>query len=116
MNKEEYQNFKTKYSEVAELLDEVAEVRKTIVGIDQEAIGRRWEDAPKRAWYQELLQYDAFLASLDCYELQALEKWEAFARNSYDSSISWREFNKAYRAADHSAMDGDRLDIYKIVC
>lgn len=82
MTREEYQNFKMKYSEVAALLDEVVEVRKTTVGIDQETIGRRREDAQKQAWYQELLRYDAFPGTLDRYELQALEKWEAFARNA----------------------------------
>ena len=41
MTKEEYQSFKTKYPETAELLDEVAEIRKNTVGIDQEAIRRK---------------------------------------------------------------------------
>lgn len=82
MTKEEYRDFKKKYPEVAELLDELAEVRKTTVGIDQENVSRRREDAPKAGWYQDLLRYDAFPASLDRYELQALEKWEAFAMNA----------------------------------
>jgi len=87
MTKEEYRDFKKKYPEVAELLDELAEVRKTTVGIDQEAVCRRWQDAQKQLWYQELLQYDAFPVSLDRYELQALEKWEAFAKNATEDTI-----------------------------
>ena len=84
MSKEEYQKFKMKYHEIAELLDEVAEVRKTTVGIDQDTISRRLQEAQEQAWYQELLQYDAFPKSLDCYELQALEKWEAFAKKALE--------------------------------
>ena len=82
MTHEEYRKFKLKHPEPAELLDEVAEVRKTTVGIDQETVSRRCPEAHKQAWYQELMQYDAFPASLDRYELQALEKWEAFAGNA----------------------------------
>ena len=82
MTKEEYRSFKKKYPEHAELFDEVAEVRKTTVGIDQETISRRLQDVQKQACYQELLQYDAFPTSLDRYELQAIEKWEEFARNA----------------------------------
>ncbi len=82
MTKEEFRNFKAKYPEVSELLDEVAEVRKTTVGIDQEAVSRRVKDAGVQAWYQELLQYDAFPSALDRYELQASEKWEAFAKKA----------------------------------
>jgi hypothetical protein len=84
MTKEEYKDFKKKYPENAELFDEVAEVRKTTVGIDQEAISRKRRDAQKQVWYQELLQYDAFPTLLDRYELQALEKWEAFVRNAVE--------------------------------
>ena len=84
MSKEEYQKFKMKYHEIAELLDEVAEVRKTTVGIDQDTISRRLQEAQEQAWYQELLQYDAFPKSLDRYELQALEKWEAFAKKALE--------------------------------
>ncbi|SCX17190.1 hypothetical protein SAMN02910339_02397 [Lachnospiraceae bacterium YSD2013] len=82
MTKEEYRDFKKKYPEVAALLDEVAEVRETTVGIDQETVGRRAQDAKEQAWYQELLKYDAFPTSLDRYEFRALEKWAAFARNA----------------------------------
>lgn len=82
MTQKEYRDFKLKYPEVAGLIDEVAEVRKTTVGIDQEALGRRSQKAREQAWYQELLQFDAFPTSLDRYELQALEKWEAFAKKA----------------------------------
>ena len=82
MTMEEYSNFKTKYPEIAGLLDEEAEIRKTTVGIDQGEISRKWRDAQRQAWYQELLQYDAFPDGLDRYELQALEKWEAFAKKA----------------------------------
>ncbi len=82
MTKEEYRNFKMKYPEVATFFDEVAEVRKTTVGIDQEAMSRKCQEAQKQEWYQELLQYDAFPTSLDRYEFQALEKWEAFAKKA----------------------------------
>ena len=84
MTKEEFQNFIMKYPEVSELFDEVAEVRKTTVGIDQDTVSRRWQDSAEQAWYQELLQYDAFPISLDRYELQALEKWEAFAKKAME--------------------------------
>ena len=86
MTKEEYHNFKLKYPEVADLLDEMAEVRKTTVGIDREAVSRRYQEAQSTAWYQELMQYDAFPTSLDRYELQAPEKWEAFAGNAMEDA------------------------------
>ena len=82
MTKEEFRDFKKKYPEVAELLDDVAEVRETTVGIDQETVSRRCHEAQKQAWYQELLKYDAFPTSLDRYEYQALEKWKAFAESA----------------------------------
>ncbi|MBP5452352.1 MAG: hypothetical protein J6Y16_08970 [Treponema sp.] len=82
MTKEEYRKFKIKYPEVAEILDEVAEVRKTTVGIDQETVSRRLPEAQKQEWYKELLQYDAFPTSLDRYEVQALEKWEVLAKKA----------------------------------
>ena len=82
MTKEEYSNFKTKYPEIAGLLDEMAEVRKTTVGIDQDDITRECQRAQSQDWYQELLKYDAFPTELDRYELQALEKWEAFAKKA----------------------------------
>ena len=117
MTKEEYRDFKKKYPEVAELLDEVAEVRKTTVGIDQEAVSRRRQNATEQAWYQELLQYDAFPSALDRYELQALEKWEAFARNAMqdeetiyilDSSLfQYQIFTYLLKAAPY-----ERLEVF----
>ena len=84
MTKEEYQKLRMKYPEAAEFFDEAAEVRKTTVGIDQETVSRRRKEARNQAWYQELLQYDAFPTSLDRYELQALEKWEAFTNKALE--------------------------------
>ena len=83
LTKEEYQNYTKKYPQIAKLFDEAAEIRKTTVGIDQETVSRKWQgtcntDPKEEAWYQELLRYDAFPGSLDRYEGQALEKWEAF--------------------------------------
>ncbi|MBR5419839.1 MAG: hypothetical protein IK115_01680 [Lachnospiraceae bacterium] len=82
MTRGEYESFKLRYLEAAELFDELAEFRKTTVGIDQEEIRRRWPEAEKQEWFQELLQYDAFPGSLDRYEFQALEKWETFAKKA----------------------------------
>ncbi len=117
MTKEEYRNFKAKYPEVAELLDEVAEFRETTVGIDQDAVSRRWKDAGEQAWYQELLQYDAFPTELDRYELQALEKWVAFAKKAaeeedtifiLDSSLfQYQIFTYLLKAAPY-----DRLEAF----
>ncbi len=115
MTKEEYEAIKKKYPEVAGLLDEVAEVRKTTMGIDQEAVSRRYPEAQKQAWYQELMQYDAFPTSLDRYELQALEKWEAFAENAVkdedtifilDSSIfQYQIFTYLLKAASYERLE-----------
>lgn len=125
MTKEEYQSFKTKYPETAELLDEVAEIRKTTVGIDQEAIRRRCHEAEKQAWYQELLQYDAFPTALDRYERQALEKWEAFASNAakeedavfiLDSSIfQYQIFTYLLKAASYKRLETFVLKIAECI-
>ena len=113
MTKEEYSNFKTKYPEIAELLDEEAEIRKTTVGIDQDEISRKCRGAQSQAWYQELLQYDAFPDRLDRYELQALEKWDSFVKKAseedtvyiLDSSIfQYQIFTYLLKAAPYERL------------
>ena len=83
----EYQRFIARYPELAGILNDVAEVRKTTVGIDYETVLRRCRkqgvnDPQATEWFQELMQYDAFPSSLDRYEVQALEKWELFAEKA----------------------------------
>ena len=53
--KEEYRLFTKKYPEAAEMLDSIAEVRATTVGIDYLTAARRMPGQEKTAWYQELL-------------------------------------------------------------
>ncbi len=87
LSKDEYHAFITKYPEIAEVMSEIAEVRKTTVGIDYEDVLRRcqklcFKNPKETKWFQELMEYDAFPTSLDRYEIQALEKWEAFAKKA----------------------------------
>ena len=125
MTKEEYRNFKMIYPEVAWLLDEVAEVRRTTVGIDQEAVCRKWQEAGEQAWYKEFLQYDAFPRALDRYELQAEEKWEAFAKKAtededtvyiLDSSIfQYQIFTYLLKAASYERLETFVLKIAECI-
>ena len=125
MTKEEFQNFKKKYPETAELFNEVAEIRKTTVGIDQDAINRRCQETTGQAWYQEFMQYDAFPNSLDRYELQALEKWEAFTRKAaeeedaifiLDSSIfQYQIFTYLLKAASYKRLETFVLKISECI-
>lgn len=78
LTKEEYRLFTEKYPESAEMLDSIAEVRATTVGIDYLTAARRTPGQEKAAWYQELRQYDVMDFSLERYEPAALDKWEAF--------------------------------------
>ncbi|MBO4637348.1 MAG: hypothetical protein J5685_09410 [Clostridiales bacterium] len=84
-SKDEYRCFVKEHPDVADILETAAEVRRTTVGIDQETVLRKCrergdEDPEGSEWYRELLKYDAFPSSLDRYEAQALEKWDAFAK------------------------------------
>ena len=85
LTKEEYRLFTEKYPEAAEMLDSIAEIRATTVGIDYLAASRKMPGKENEAWYRELLQYDAFAFPLDRYESAALEKWEAFAKAALQS-------------------------------
>ena len=78
LTKEEYRLFSEKYPEAAEMLDSIAEIRASTVGIDYLTAARRMPGQENTAWYQELLQYNAMNFPLDRYEPAALEKWEAF--------------------------------------
>ncbi len=83
LSKEEYNSFIERYPELSGTMNEIAEVRKTTVGIDYETVLRKCrkqglKDTEETQWFQELMQYDAFPASVDRYEEQALEKWESF--------------------------------------
>ena len=82
LTKEEYRLFIEKYPEAAEMLNSIAEVRTTTVGIDYLTAARRLPGQEKAAWYQELLQYDAMDFSLERYEPAAYEKWEAFVNKA----------------------------------
>ena len=55
LTKAEYFLFIEKYPEAAEMLNSIAEVRKTTVGIDYLTAARRLPGQEKTAWYQELL-------------------------------------------------------------
>ena len=78
LTKEEYRLFKKKYPEIAEMLDSIAEIRATTVGIDYLTASRRMPGQENEAWYQELLQYDVMAFPLERYERAAIEKWETF--------------------------------------
>ena len=78
LTKEEYRLFTGKYQESAELLERIAEVRATTVGIDYLTAARRMPGQENTSWYQELLQYDVMDFPLERYEPAAFEKWEAF--------------------------------------
>ena len=77
LTKEEYRLFLEKHPDAAEMLNGIAEIRTTTVGIDYLSAIRRMPGQEKAAWYQELLQYDAMDFPLERYEPAALEKWEA---------------------------------------
>ena len=79
LTKAEYRLFTEKYPESAGMLDSIAEVRATTVGIDYQTAARRIPGNENTAWYRELLRYDAMDIPLDRYEPAALEKWESFA-------------------------------------
>ena len=78
LTKEEYRRFQEKYPDAAEMLNGIAQVRATTVGIDYLAASRRMPGQEKSAWYQALVQYDGMDFPLERYEPAALEKWEAF--------------------------------------
>ena len=78
LTKEEYRLFTEKYPETAEMLNSIAEIRATTVGIDYLTAARRLPGQEKTAWYQELLQYDVMDFPLERYEPIAYEKWEVF--------------------------------------
>ena len=78
LTKEEYRLFLEKHPEAAEMLDSIASLRATTVGIDYLTAARRMPGQENAAWYQALLQYDAMGFPLERYEPAALEKWEAF--------------------------------------
>ena len=82
MTKEEYRLFTEKYPEAAGMLDDIAEVRATTVGIDYLTAARRMPGREKAAWYRELLRYDVMDFPLERYEPAACEKWEAFANTA----------------------------------
>ncbi len=82
LTKEEYRLFTEKYPEAAELLDSIAEIRATTVGIDYLTAARRSPGQENTAWYQALLQYDAMGFPLERYETAAFEKWEAFVNTA----------------------------------
>ena len=76
--KEEYRLFTEQYPEAAEILNGIAEVRATTVGIDYLTAARKAPGREHTAWYQALLKYDVMDFPLERYEPAALEKWEAF--------------------------------------
>ncbi len=78
LTKEEYRLFAEKYPEAAGMLDGIAEVRASTVGIDHLTAARRMPGQENAAWYRELLQYDAMDFPPERYRPAALEKWEAF--------------------------------------
>ncbi len=122
LTKEEYRLFTEKYPEAAEMLERIAEIRATTVGIDYLTAARRMPGQENTAWYQELLQYDAMDFPLERYEPAAFEKWKAFVNAALhhdtiyisDSSIfQYQIFTYLLNGADyprltkfvHSIMD-----------
>ena len=115
LTKEEYRLFLEKYPEVAKMLNDIAEIRATTVGIDYLTAQRKWPGQENAAWYQELLQYDAMDFPLDRYELVAYEKWEAFVNAALkedtiyilDSSIfQYQIFTYLLNGADYPRLAG----------
>ena len=113
LTKEEYRLFTEKYPEAAEMLDSIAEVRATTVGIDYLSAARRMPGQENTAWYQELLQYDAMDFPLERYEPAAFEKWEAFVNAAMqhdtiyisDSSIfQYQIFTYLLNGADYQRL------------
>ena len=111
--KKEYRLFKEKYPKAAEMLDSIAEVRATTVGIDYLSAARRMPGQEKTAWYQELLQYDGMDFPLERYEPAALEKWEVFVNTALrndtiyilDSSIfQYQIFTYLLNGAEYSRL------------
>ena len=115
LTKDEYRLFTEKYPEAAEMLDSIAEVRATTVGIDHLTAARRMPGQESAAWYQELLQYDGMDLPLDRYEPAALEKWEAFVNAALgndtihilDSSIfQYQIFTYLLNGAEYPRLSG----------
>ncbi len=86
LTKEEYRLFTEKHPEVAEMLNGIAEIRATTVGIDYLTVARRMPSQESTAWYRELLQYDVMGFPLERYEPAAFEKWEAFVREALQNN------------------------------
>ncbi len=113
--KEEYRSYTQKNPEVAEMLDSIAQVRATTVGIDHLTAARILPGRENTAWYRELLRYDVMGFPLERYEPVALEKWEAFAdaalRNDtifiLDSGIfQYQIFTYLLNVAEYSRLAG----------
>lgn len=113
--KEEYRRFTEQYPEAANILDGVAEIRATTVGIDYLTAARRTPGQEHTAWYQALLKYDVMNFPLERYEPAALEKWEAFVnaalRNDaiyiLDSGIfQYQIFTYLLNGADYPGLAG----------
>ena len=82
LTKAEYSLFLEQYPDAAEMLNGIAEVRATTVGIDYLTAARSMPGQENSAWYQALLRYDAMDFPLERYEPMALEKWEAFVNEA----------------------------------
>ena len=124
LTKAEYRLFTEKYPESAGMLDSIAEVRATTVGIDYQTAARRIPGNENTAWYRELLRYDAMDIPLDRYEPAALEKWESFAdaalRNEtiyiLDSSIfQYQIFTFLLNGADYRRLAEFERGIMKLL-
>ncbi|MBR4462673.1 MAG: hypothetical protein IKS51_08855 [Erysipelotrichaceae bacterium] len=89
LTKEEYCLFIEKYPEAAEMLNSIAEIRATTVGIDYLTVARKLLGQEQTAWYQELLQYDVMDFPLERYETVAYEKWEAFVKTALHDDTTY---------------------------
>ena len=113
--KKGYSLFTEQYPEAADMLNGIAEVRATTVGIDYLTAARRMPGQENTTWYQALLKYDVMDFPLERYEPASLEKWEAFVnaalRNDtiyiLDSGIfQYQIFTYLLNGADYPRLAG----------
>ena len=122
--KEEYRLFAEEYPQAAGILESIAEVRASTVGIDYLTASRKIPGQEEAVWYQALLQYDAMDFPLERYEPAALEKWEAFVNAALqneeiyilDSSIfQYQIFTYLLNGAEYPRLAGFVHDVMKLL-
>lgn len=79
---DEYQEFTRKYTEVADILNRIAVIRKSTVEINLNMIHWYYEDKFPEEIYQALLSFDTWKFPLERYKRFALEKWSTFTKQA----------------------------------